>query len=347
MMASFELGGSTLARRGFDVRKRRERARALAYSPIVTDAREAPGGDYVLGTGDAEVERLGLQHRVWQPHVLDCWRRAGIGPGSRVVDVGAGPGWASFDLAEIVGPTGSVIAVERSSRFLAAIEAGRASRGLGNLAAFAVDLMTDPLPGGPFDVAWCRWVASFVSDPGLLVRRIADGLRPGGVAVFHEYAGYATWRWLPREPRVERLVEHVMRSWREAGGEPDVGLELPSLAAAAGFVVRETTPLVVCAGPGDPVWQWLAAFAEVSLGRMVERGDATAEWADGVRAAFRDAERGAGVLTLSPMVLEIVAVKEGPPPRLIQRNRGPGLESGGPDERASVSERESRVSGRA
>ena len=66
--------------------------------------------DYVLGTNDEELERLGLQHRVWRPIVLDCWRRAGITFGSRVIDVGAGPGFATMDLAELVGPT------ERSSR---------------------------------------------------------------------------------------------------------------------------------------------------------------------------------------------------------------------------------------
>ena len=77
--------------------------------------------DYVLGTHEEEVERLGLQHRVWQPHVLACWQRAGITVGKRVLDVGAGPGYATADLAEIVGPTGEVVAVERSSNFVEAL----------------------------------------------------------------------------------------------------------------------------------------------------------------------------------------------------------------------------------
>lgn len=51
--------------------------------------------DYVLGTHDEEVDRLGLQHRVWRPQVLDAFRRAGTAPGSSVVDVGAGPGFAA------------------------------------------------------------------------------------------------------------------------------------------------------------------------------------------------------------------------------------------------------------
>ena len=74
--------------------------------------------DYVLGTEDDEVARLGLQHRVWRPRMLDAWARAGINVGQTVLDVGCGPGYATVDLAEIVGPSGKIVAVERSQRFL-------------------------------------------------------------------------------------------------------------------------------------------------------------------------------------------------------------------------------------
>ena len=70
--------------------------------------------DYVLGTHDKELARLGLQHRVWRPVVLDCWQRAGITVGKRVLDIGSGPGYAAVDLAKIVGQTGEVVAIERS-----------------------------------------------------------------------------------------------------------------------------------------------------------------------------------------------------------------------------------------
>src|SRR5438128_932191 len=42
--------------------------------------------EYVLGTHDEELARLGLQHRVWRPVVLDCWNRAGITVGKRVLE---------------------------------------------------------------------------------------------------------------------------------------------------------------------------------------------------------------------------------------------------------------------
>src|SRR5439155_735183 len=88
-----------------------------------TTASINPDRDYVLGTHGEELARLGLQHRVWRPVVLDCWQRAGLTVGKRVLDVGAGPGYATVDLAEIVGPTGEIVALERSQNFIRAIKA--------------------------------------------------------------------------------------------------------------------------------------------------------------------------------------------------------------------------------
>jgi protein-L-isoaspartate O-methyltransferase len=76
--------------------------------------------DYVLGTHDDEINRLGLQHLVWRPWMFAAWRRARVTRGSRVLDIGAGPGFATADLAEVVGPHGEVLGLERSGRFVAA-----------------------------------------------------------------------------------------------------------------------------------------------------------------------------------------------------------------------------------
>src|SRR5262245_34753610 len=79
--------------------------------------------DYFLGTHEDEISRLALQHRVWRPRVLEAWRRAGFSAGQTLIDVGCGPGHATVDLAEIVGSTGRVVAVDRSRRFLNFLQA--------------------------------------------------------------------------------------------------------------------------------------------------------------------------------------------------------------------------------
>src|SRR5436853_3307599 len=189
---------------------------------------ESKERDYVLGTHDEELERLGVQHRAWRPVVLDCWEKAGLIDGSRVLDVGAGPGYATVDLAEIVGPNGRVAAVERSSNFVNAIKSAVSARSLSSVDVHELDLMKDALPDGPFDFSWCRWVLCFVSDPGLLIKKIASVMRPQGRAIFHEYGQYTTWRFFPHRESLKEFRSHVIATWRGSGAEDDTGLKLPS-----------------------------------------------------------------------------------------------------------------------
>jgi len=273
----------------------------------VEDQKES---DYVLGTHDEEVARLGLQHRVWRPAVLDCWWRAGITTGSRVIDVGAGPGYATVDLAEIVGPAGQILAIERSARFVEVAKEACAMRGLTNVQFRQADLMEEPLGQLGFDAAWCRWVASFVSSPEKLINNIAGALRPGGVAIFHEYLDYRTWRLAPQRPAVERFVAEVTASWRASGGEPDVVLCFPPLLRAAGLRVREVRPHVRTVSPGDYLWQWPASFIEINLVRLLDLGRVTADWCESVRSEFREAEADPSTLLTTPLFLEIIARRE-------------------------------------
>jgi SAM-dependent methyltransferase len=265
--------------------------------------------EYVLGTHDEELARLGLQHRVWRPVVLDCWQRAGITVGKRVLDVGAGPGYAAVDLAEIVGPTGEVVVLERSQNFIRALEAACHTRSLSNVKIHEADLMTDDLPAGDYDFAWCRWVVSFVNDPALLIRKLTRVMPRGSRSIFHEYGHYETWRFLPRLPMHERFREHVIATWRESGGEPDGAAKLSELLSDNGFVISSARPHIFCLRPGDYMWQWPATFIEIYLPRLIEMGRIDEEFAEAVRADLASAEKNPNILMITPVVLEIIAEK--------------------------------------
>jgi ubiquinone/menaquinone biosynthesis C-methylase UbiE len=265
--------------------------------------------DYILGTNDEEIQRLGLQHRVWRSVVLNCWNKAGITVGSKVIDVGAGPGYAALDLAEIVGPEGQVTAVERSAKFLEAMRQTCRDRGLTNIDVHEKDLMSDELPGGGYDFSWCRWVASFVPDPALLVRKIAGALRPGGRAIFHEYGHYQTWEFSPRFPEQEEFKKHVIQSWRETGGKTDIGLDIPPLAAQNGLALHSITPHMFCVGPREYMWQWPAAFLQTGPARLQELGKFDQAFTDKLLAGFAKVEADPDSLMVTPVVLEIVVEK--------------------------------------
>jgi len=262
--------------------------------------------DYVLGTHDEEIARLGLQHRAWRPRVLAAWRRAGIMPGQTVLDVGCGPGYASLDLAEVVGPSGRVIGLDKSRRFLDALDTMRGERGLSNIQAHQCDLDAGEFPEARADGAWCRWVLAFVKDPRAVLTRIAGALRPGGLLILHEYFDYATWRCIPRCPELEGFVAAVMASWRASGGEPDIARSLVPWLGELGFEIRSARPLLDMVSPEDPLWQWLRSFIDIGRRRLVDLGQLSSSDAQSIWSAFTALETAPGARMITPGVLEIV-----------------------------------------
>lgn len=265
--------------------------------------------DYLLGTGDAEVQRLGLQHRVWRPKVLDAWQRAGIGLGSVVLDAGAGPGWASLDLAETVGSTGRVHALERSSRFLEVLGANADGRGLRNIERHEIDLATDPLPVSGVDAFWVRWVLAFIKEPESVLEKLAGALRPGGVAVLHEYLDYDTFGLLPDNADILEFKRLVVEDWRASGGDPDAGRLLPTLLPKLGFRIRSLKAIVETVRPGDHAWAWTSSWGKTYPRRLVETGKADPAWCERTVAAFEAADRNPHAVMITPMVLEVIAEK--------------------------------------
>jgi SAM-dependent methyltransferase len=264
---------------------------------------------YVIGTHDAEIERLGLQHRVWRPSVLEFWRLAGLTHDMTVIDAGAGPGYAACDLAEIVGANGRVIAVERSHRFVRALQARAKAQGISNIGAVESDLLDYAWPSGVADRVWCRWVLAFVSDREKVLRSMAKALKPGGALMLHEYYDYASWHLAPRSVEFEAYVAKIIASWRTSGGEPDIGLALPHLLTDLGLEIELVRPQVFAAHPDDFVWQWPTTFARSNAYVMAENGTISRAEAERIDTILAQYESDPVSLVITPGVLQIVARK--------------------------------------
>lgn len=265
--------------------------------------------DYILGTHDEEIVRLGIQHRVWRPRALDAWRRAGFTVDQTLIDVGCGPGYASIDLAGIVGDGGQIISVDRSRRFLDTLEKASGGYGLTNIRTVETDLEVGAFPQASADGAWCRWVFAFLKEPRKLLEKIKGSLRPGGTIVIHEYFDYSTWRTTPRCPEIEEFVGEVMRNWRSDGGEPDIGLQLPLWLPELGFEIKSLTPIIDIFPASNFVWQWPKSFVQIGPRRLVDLGLMTEQRANQVVDAFERVEKTPNALMITPAVLEIIAVK--------------------------------------
>ena len=262
---------------------------------------------YVLGTGVDEQTRLRDQHMIWRQDTIDLWQRAGIKSGNHVLDIGAGPGFASADLCELVGPTGRVVAAERSVNYINACQELKTAKSYNQLSIASVDLMHAPLPNGPFDAAWCRWVCSFLPDPQILIKNLSKVIKPGGCAVFMEYVHYASWRMLPAEPMVETFVNRVINSWKNTGSVADAAPIILGALQENDFEIIETTPRIFCCKPGDPHWAWVTAYMKVNTAHNLAEGHITLAWAQDFLQMLARCEQSGSHHMLTPMVLEIIA----------------------------------------
>jgi SAM-dependent methyltransferase len=265
--------------------------------------------EYVLGTHDEEIARLRLQHDVWRAHAQAAWQRAEFAPGQHIADIGSGPGFATLDLARLVGASGRVTAVDRSRRFLDVLAAAAPAQGIEIIQTVEADL-DEPLPPSmeAIDGAWARWVFAFVRDPRMLLARIAERMRPQATIAIHEYFDYAAWRMMPPRDELNEFVHVVIRSWRKSGGEPDIASSLPRWLEELGFSIVHLRPIVDVTSPGEPAWEWLTAFIESGRKRLASIGELSPQRSNAIGAALRTWPSALPTLRMiSPAVLEIVA----------------------------------------
>jgi len=201
--------------------------------------------------GDAGVTTLkGLRDDVYRRPLATALDRLGIGPGWRCVDVGAGGGDVSVALAEVVGYTGRVYAVDSDP--LARDEAARAAAAHSQVLAITQAAEDLTLPE-PVDLAFCRFLLLHVLDPAPVLARMAAAVRPGGWVVVQEPITSAG--------RVDGMPLSM-----PGARHPDVGALAPALVRQAGLrIVDAWAEAPAGVGPG-PVADYLWSLTEVDPG---------------------------------------------------------------------------------
>ena len=105
---------------------------------------------------------------------------ADIQAGMRVLDVAAGAGDQTLDIAKRVGPGGHVLATDLSPAILAFCRESARRAGHDNVETLAADGETLAVEESHFDAAVCRLGLMFFPDPGKGLRAVFRALKPGG-----------------------------------------------------------------------------------------------------------------------------------------------------------------------
>ena len=254
---------------------------------------------YILVHSDRELRRLRHQADIVDPITRRILTLAGISPGMRVLDVGCGGGDVSLLIAELVGPAGAVVGVDRVAVALAAAERKVADRGLGNISFREGD------PGAlrfekPFDAAVGRYVLMFQADPASLLRDAARHVRPGGIVAFHE-PDWTGARSHPPSRDYDQTCGWIIETFERTGIETHMGVKLDAAFRAAGLPSPAMhLESVIGGGAGGRDWAHQTAELLVTmLPEVVNRGVAPAGSidTDAIEAGImRDIEAGVVIL---------------------------------------------------
>ncbi len=266
-------------------------------------------GEYVLGTHDDELHRLGFQHQVWAPQTTRLWEIARFAPPSRLLDLGSGPGYATADLAQLVGSDGHVSAVDVSRRFLASLEQLIAARALHNVSWHEADASALPLESNSLDGAFARWLLCFTPNAPAVVRDVARVLKPGGRFVIMDYANYEALSMCPPSDAVDHVVRATGQSVRLRGGSFDIGRAVPTLLHDAGFEVEHIEPIVRVARPLSALWNWPSSFFRNYLPTLLSLKLITEEERDAFLQVWDERSRDPSAYLITPTMVGIVGVK--------------------------------------
>jgi ubiquinone/menaquinone biosynthesis C-methylase UbiE len=123
------------------------------------------------------------QIRNWLRGATDAMlAMAEIAPGARVLDVAAGAGDQTLEIARRIGPTGSVLATDLSPAILDYARENVRRAGYENVQMLTADGENLDVIEASFDAAICRLGLMFFPDPAKGLRKIARALKSGGLA---------------------------------------------------------------------------------------------------------------------------------------------------------------------
>jgi SAM-dependent methyltransferase len=269
-----------------------------------------PGYQFGSGIGKDELARLEAQGAALAPATRMIFAEAGIQPGMRVLDLGCGVGDVAFLAADLVGPDGSVVGVDRSPEALARARLRAEQRGLTQVRFVEGDLQ-DPAPGGPFDAIVERLVLMWVPDPAALLRQQATVLRPGGLVVPIEM-DLSTIRWLQETPFATQVKSWLVQAFAKAG-IATLGPRLWTILQEAGLRPLGMVGIQPHFGPGDPVGVATAVEnMRLAAPLIVGTGVATADeiGMETFEQRLRDEQQRSQAVSANPMLLSAWATTD-------------------------------------
>lgn len=264
--------------------------------------------EYILGTDQDELYRLGIQHQVWASEAQRGWELAGFTQGQTILDLGCGPGFATKELAFLVGEKGRIIGIDKSESYINHLIQTAELHHL-NIEPICADFNEMQLDSNSLDGIYCRWALCWLSNPKEILLKVKNALKPGGKMVVHEYYDWSTHQTEPEKPMLKKAVAAALKSFKEQDGEIDIGRELPAIFDELDMEVTNIRPMVKIATPEMLAWHWPKTFYKSYMPRLHNAGLLSQEEVAAALQEMEELEDTPGATLFCPTMFEVIATK--------------------------------------
>jgi SAM-dependent methyltransferase len=235
----------------------------------------APGtGDgYLLDNRQVEAgTRLTAISELFDPATFRILESAGVGPGWRCWEVGAGGPTVASWLAERVGRTGSVLATDIDLSWMGDPGPG--------VTVQRHDVVAEPLPPGPFDLIHARLLLVHLPGRVEVARALIGMVRPGGWLVLEDAdPALQPLACIDERGPDQQLANRVRTGFRSLlsgrGVDLSFGRTLPRMLRDLGLLDVEAEAHFPVTSPASAVLE--RATVEQTRARLVAEGLVTAE----------------------------------------------------------------------
>jgi SAM-dependent methyltransferase len=187
---------------------------------------------YIIRGGEEGRSRLLVLARIMRPTTLRLLDQAGIRPGMNCLEIGCGSGDVAFDLAQMVGPEGRVVATDIDEIKLQLARREAEEHRLANLEFRLADISEEELEN--FDFVFARFLLTHLINPQKVLEKVRQAIRPGGALAVEDvdFRGHFCY---PESTAFSRYVELYTETAKRRGADPNIGPRLPGLLVNAGF----------------------------------------------------------------------------------------------------------------
>ncbi len=227
--------------------------------------------NYLLAGGAAELERLQLQARVWEPDAEAMLDRIGLQPGWHCLDLGCGALGIVEPLSRRVGANGRVLGVDIDPKLLTAARAFVQEAGLTNVEILEHDAYNTTLPRASFDFVHVRFLFAPVGRDDQLLREMLALTRPGGIVAIQE-PDANSWNCFPLNPAWERLKDAILTAFTRGGGDFNAGQRTYGMLRQAGLEDVQLRAAVLALQNGHPYMRLPIQFATSLRQRIIDAG---------------------------------------------------------------------------